>query len=73
MAGKRNSVLDWASTFLNGLTGKDSDVSEGVRRKTVTQYGSESSKEDRKETEEDKRKKEKDKERLLGEWARYAK
>lgn len=76
MAGKRNSVLDWASTFLNGLTGRDSEVAEGVRRKTVRDYGSESRSEGRKDEDkrpQDSEEEQKRKERLLGEWARYAK
>lgn len=74
MAGKRNSLLDFGARFLDGLTGKDKEVAEGVNRKTLTDYRSkrkedDQREEDSKDTAEDRRRKEK----LLGEWSRYSK
>lgn len=74
MAGKRNSLLDFGARFLDGLTGKDKEVAEGVNRKTLTDYRSKRKEDDQREEDskdnaEDRRRKEK----LLGEWSRYSK
>lgn len=44
MSQKRSKLLDYASTFLNGLTGKRKEVAEGVDNKTERLYNTYGSK-----------------------------